>query len=409
MHAMDMSHPNLLAFVKRIHGIGPKLFLGGIAEPFLGDQEKCLLNLLTVMENSIEDYFCLMEYFLKSKQPVVDGGRFRAAGTDFDTILLTPLVMDFGLKDIKTDTFYDVAIGKPVVEQSADILRAIAKYCSYEVVAKGSERTDVQFVDRVPGAKRLFEIYAFLGLNTRNFEQDRLENLLQRCFGNYTGQRSDLFANMGGFSDIEDNAEDFRDAIHSVQSNMFGGIKVYPPLGFDPWPSEAAELAKVRTLYRFCQEKQIPITAHCSDGGFVTVDNAKELSSPDKWEQVLNEFQLLKLNFAHFGNQEEFFGLIHPHAWRNKIIKLAKYFDHVYTDISCLAFDDDFYEDLAEILEENPGLVDKVMFGSDYMINLQWIGSYNEYLQAFRDTDKLTDEQKMKICSGNPERFLFRE
>lgn len=31
----------------------------------------------------------------------------------------------------------------------------------------------------------------------------------------------------------------------------------------------------------------------------------------------------------------------------------------------------------------------------------------NEYLHAFRDTDKLTDEQKMKICSTNPERFLF--
>jgi hypothetical protein len=409
MHAMDLSHPNLLAFMERISGLGPKLLLGGLAEPFLHEREERLVNLLTVMENSVEDYFCLMEYFLKSKEPVITDGVLRTAGTDFKTILLTPLIMDFGLKNIKTKTFYDVAIGKPVVEQSADVLRAIAKYCRCEVVPKGSERTDVQFVERDPAAGRLFEIYPFLGINTRNYELQKLEQILTRCFGGYSGQRADLLGNMGTFGDIEESAEDFRDAIHSVQSNMFAGIKVYPPLGFDPWPGEAAELAKVRFLYRFCQERQIPITAHCNDGGFVTVDNAEELSSPDTWEHVLNEFQLLKLNFAHFGNQEKFFGLIHPHEWRNKIIKLARYFDHVYTDISCLAFDDDFYEDFAEILHDNPGLIDKVLYGSDYMFNLQWIGSYNEYLRAFMDTDQLTDEEKLKICSTNPERFLFRE
>lgn len=403
MHAMDLSHPNLLAFMERISGLGPKLLLGGLAEPFLHEKEEKFVNLLTVMENSIEDYFCLMEYFLKSKAPVVSGGKFRVAATDFETILLTPLIMDFGMKNIRTRTFYDVAIGKPVVEQSADILLAIAKYCKFEVRAKGDDRTDVEFKERIPAAKRLFEIYPFLGLNTRNYEQVRLEELITRCFGGYTGRRVDLLKNMGTFRGIEN----FRDAIGSVQSNMFAGIKVYPPLGFDPWPEETVELAKVKFLYELCERLHVPITAHCNDGGFATVDNAQELTDPAKWEQVLNSYPQLKLNLAHLGKQEKFFGLIHPHEWRKKVITLVSAFEHVYTDISCLAFDEEFYADFADILRLNPGLIDKVLFGSDYMINLQWIDSYNEYLRAFRDTEKLGDEEKLKICNRNPERFLF--
>jgi hypothetical protein len=407
MHAMDLSHPNLLAFLERISGLGPKLLLGGLAEPFLHEKEEKFVNLLTVMENSIEDYFCLMEYFLKTKEPVVSDGKFMAADTAFETILITPLIMDFGTKNIKTKTFYDVAIGKPVVEQSADILRAIAKYCKFEIEARGSDRTDVKFVERKSGAERLFEIYPFLGINTRNYEQNRLEELITRCFGEYSGKRADLLKNMGTFSGVVNNVENFRDAISNVKSNMFAGIKVYPPLGFDPWPDETAELAKVEFLYKFCQDRRVPITAHCNDGGFATVDNAQELTNPEKWEQVLNEYPQLKLNLAHLGKQEKFFGLIHPHEWRKKVITLVNSFEHVYADISCLAFDEEFYTDFADILRLNPGLIDKVLFGSDYMINLQWIDSYNEYLRAFRDTDMLENEEKLKICSQNPERFLF--
>jgi hypothetical protein len=40
MHAMDMSHPNLLAFANRIHWLGFKLALGGLAELFLHQEKK---------------------------------------------------------------------------------------------------------------------------------------------------------------------------------------------------------------------------------------------------------------------------------------------------------------------------------------------------------------------------------
>ena len=44
--------------------------------------------------------------------------------------------------------------------------------------------------------------------------------------------RKKLFNAMGKFSGDFENREECK--------NIFAGIKVYPPLGFDPWPEERA-------------------------------------------------------------------------------------------------------------------------------------------------------------------------
>jgi hypothetical protein len=407
MHAMDLSHPNLLAFAERIDGLGLKLVFGGLAEPFLHEEERRLLNLLTVMENSIEDYFILLEHFLKHKEPVPDAnGVFRIGAREFDTILLTPLIMDFGFKHIKTETFYDMALGKPVVGQTVGILNAIRKYCNYEFAPKPGRTGEGTTVPRT--SRPLFEIYPFLGINTRNYDLPTVKELLDRCFGGYTGRRDDLHARMGTFDG----------AIEKVGSNVFAGVKLYPPLGFDPWPAgDEEELAKVRMLYRLCEEKQIPITAHCSDGGFSVDDKAHEYTNPEKWRQVLGAFPRLKLNLAHFGKQGDTVGIPH-HKWRKTVIELVLGHENVYTDISCLAFDDDFYHELDELLggfepETRERLLSRILFGSDYMINLLWADSYNGYLRAFLETGQLGDtreagdEMKVRFCNGNAGRFLF--
>lgn len=403
MHAMDLSHPNLLAFAERIEGLGLKLVFGGLAEPFLHEQEKKLLNLLTVMENSIEDYFILMEHFLKRKEPVPDAsGTIRIGAREFDTILLTPLIMDFGFKNIKTDTFYDMALGKPVVGQTVGILNAIRKYCNYEFSPKAGKPGEGTTVPRT--SRPLFEIYPFLGINTRNYDLDAVKELLERCFSGYTGRRDDLHARMGTFDGT----------IENVGSNVFAGIKLYPPLGFDPWPDEETEeMKKVKFLYSLCQEKGIPITAHCNEGGFSVDDDAKKFTNPEKWRQVLGEFPQLKLNLAHFGKQEKTLIIVPHHEWREHIIDLILTHDNVYTDISCLAFDDDFYHKLDLLLGGfEPGkrerLTSHILFGSDYMINLIWARSYNEYLQTFIKTKQIDDPIKVRFCNENAERFLFR-
>jgi hypothetical protein len=400
---MDLSHPNLRAFVGRISRLAPKLVLSELEAPSPGRVEERLINLLTVMENNIEDFFILMEYFLKNRAPVpAPNGIISLGDREFDTILLTPLIVDFGYKHIKYKTFYNMALGKPVVGQTVDVLNAIRKYCTHEVVPRLGSTQEGATVPRVSPC--LFEIYPFLGINPRNYELGKMTELLHRCFDGYTGRKDDLHANMGSFTG----------AIDEVASNVFAGIKLYPPLDFDPWPRrKSCERDKVEALYRFCESRQIPITAHCSDLGFTVANKADAYTNPRKWRKVLKHYCGLKLNLAHFGDQRKMFGFIPRHKWRESIIDLILTYDKVYTDISCLAFDKDFYNTFDDLLQSHEADRDKlsqrILFGSDFMINLMWANSYNEYLDLFikTKTKHMGDREKVLFCNGNPARFLF--
>jgi hypothetical protein len=48
-----------------------------------------------------------------------------------------------------------------------------------------------------------------------------------------------------------------------------------------------------------------------------------------------------------------------------------------------------------------------MMFGTDYMMNLLWERSYNDYLRRFIQTDKIDEEIKIKMCNVNPAKFIF--
>ena len=358
MHAMDLSHPICLAFIKRLHGVGVDLIFGGVAEPLL---ESKILNLLTVMENDISDYFILMEYFLKTKPPAFCGadGPIRIGDREFDTIVLTPLVVDFGFKHIKTDTFYNMALGKPVDGPTGDNLKAIKKYLNFEFKpTDGDEGTTIPRVSRP-----IFEIYPFMGINPVNYHYDEMKERLDRCFSGYTGQRDDLKTYMGAFDGPPEN----------IGSNVFAGVKLYPPLGFDPWPEDNPdEMRKVEYIYNLCQSMQIPVTVHCSDGGFIASPESADYTNPVKWREVLQSFPNLKLNLAHFGNQGKVLGIIDKDSWRETVIELILAYDNVYTDISCLGFDGGFYEKLKDVLGDPAfaKLSERIMFGTDFMIVL---------------------------------------
>lgn len=405
-HAMNLSHPNLLAFIK---GIGWR-FAGMMAIPGLSTLITLLssryinrsLNLLSVMENDIANFFLLIEYYLKATGTVTDDG-IACDGGSYGTIVLTPLLMDFGYKNIRTQTFYRIPPQKPIVEQTIDVFNGIKKYCEYELVRKGE---DDYAIEKRSG-RAIFEIYPFLGINTRNYETEKTGVMLEKYFGQYAGKRDELRKNMGGFNgDIE-----------AMRSNFFAGIKVYPPIGFDPWPEDdGRELAKVKALYEYCCLKKIPLTAHCSDGGFVLDGkNAGRFTSPARWEKVLTNYPQLRLDLAHFGKQDNRRYLVIPRDdWQRKILELIDNYPHVYTDFSCLGFDADYYRSLRDLIEAQPHpqrekLLQRILFGSDFMINLLWSDSYNDYLETFLQADPaiLSPERKQLFCSANPERFLF--
>ena len=402
-HAMDLSHPNLLAFLHRndLPWYFPIVaMLVSIFPRMLDKYFKKMKNLLAVMENDITDFFLLMEYFLKDERKnILENGKLKIDTMFFDKIVLTPLMMDFGYKNIKTDTFYNIPPKKPIVKQVVDLFNAIKKYSEFELV-KVTEKGEIEYDYRKieNKNKKLFEIYPFLALNTKNYTMEKMRTMLEKYFGDYSGKQEDFFRNMAEFDgDIE-----------NLGSNNFFGIKLYPPLGFDPSPTDE----KVAYLYSFCSEKQIPITIHCSDGGFTVDKNAKKYTDPSNWENILKDEQYskLKINFAHFGKQGKRLVFFPQKKWKKKILELIMQYPNVYTDFSCIAAKEDYYKSLEELSgkqEDYDKIKQRILFGSDFMINLIWSESYNHYLSNFSGTEHISTEDKELFCSINPERFLF--
>ena len=401
MHAMNLSHPHLLAFIRRlnIHQILVlNAILGPIASLLIGMQLKKIDNLLAVMENDIGSFFLLIEDDLKKAQDdkshLLRYGNLRIGGNVYSKIVLTPLMMDFGYKEIKDNPniYYNKPPRKPIVEQVIDVFNGIKKY------SRVSENINKHY--------GIFEIYPFLGLNTRNYGMRRIEKMLDKYFSGYKGSRAQLKNNMGQFAgDIE-----------HLGSNSFAGIKVYPPLGFDPWPDNDNELAKVRYLYDYCCKKSIPITAHGSEGGFVVVPKKelKDYTAISKWERVLSvkKYSKLKLNLAHFPAQARLQGKGSQSKRLREILNLVLNHDNVYVDFSNRAATDKYYVSLEKLVEELPAklrakLKSRILFGSDFPINLLSIESYNRYLNTFSRSPSFNDREKDAFCHTNPERFLF--
>ena len=394
MHALNLSHPYLLALIQRLK-IHRYLVLnsifGPIASLLIGQNLNKIKNLLAVMENDIGSFFLLMEDYLKrdGESPLLRDGKLHIGGNVYAKIVLTPLMMDFGYKDIKDNpnTYYNELSKKPIVEQVTDVFNGIKKY--------KNTRPD-----------GMLEIYPFLGLNTKNYDMDRIKTMLDKYFGRYEGSREEFYKNMGEFDgDIE-----------HLGDNSFAGIKVYPPLGFDPWPNDKEELEKVKYLYTYCCRKGIPITAHGSEGGFVVVpkEEAKGYTSISKWDNILKveEYSKLKINLAHFPLREKVLGIVPKKKRLKQILNLVANHDNVYVDFSNRAVNDEYYVELKSLIDESSGqlktkLKNRMLFGSDFTINLMAVRSYNEYLEIFSRNTILAPEEKDNFCCVNPERFLF--
>lgn len=405
-HALNLSHTDLLAFITRIKW--PLLCMASPLAPLAalicGDKIRNVRNLLSIMENDAGSLFLLVEHYLKKMGTVkVEEDTFDICCLKFDGLVITPLLMDFGYKSMLPDSFYNILPRKPIVEQVVDVFNGIARYCANELVEVANPDGTKAYEVIPRASKAIFEIYPFLGINTRNYDLPRIEKMFDKYFADYRGQYSDFRGNMGKFTgDIEE-----------MGSNFFAGVKLYPPIGFDPWPAgDAAEMAKVDHLYRVCCDRQIPLTVHCSDGGFVLDGRAGEFTSPGRWEGVLSQerFQTLKLNFAHFGKQNrKKYGLFRRNDWRDTLLRLTRDYPNVYTDFSHLTLESDDYRILNDISHKNPHVADRILFGSDFMINLLDIESYNRYLQVFSGTLYFDDADKDKFCHKNPERFLWQD
>ncbi|MFQ5687482.1 MAG: amidohydrolase family protein [Candidatus Scalindua sp.] len=407
-HAFNWSHLNVLVFLKRFKiklllPAGPLVWLYNKINP---DTSRRFKNLLSLLENDLGNYFLLTEYFLKNEHKVVfPDNTFPIGDVKYNKIVLTPLIMDYGYRNIELPgIFYNIPPRKPIRSQVIDVFNGIKFYCENKLILKDDKlKSYLKSYKDTEGGKdnKLYEIYPFLGLNTKHYTDKKVERMLDKYFKDYDGSQQSLYENMGKFNgDIED-----------IGSNFFAGIKVYPPLGFDPWPDDDDEKAKVKILYDYCIDKGIPITTHCSNGGFRVDKNADNYTAPGlKWKTVMENYTELKINFGHFGYQSKLLWLFPRTQWRDSIIELMSKYPNVYADFSCLSLSEKECKHLENLLKEkedtNHELKDRILFGSDFLISLIWTDSYNEYLNNFIGTESL-QSFKENLCSKNPEKFLF--
>jgi len=450
MHAFNLSHPSLLSFLRRqvrdIFGrwrnvsrlrlvlIGIAVFIALLLPLILpltvgwvvfvglrhGRGVKAMvaswkrlrdsaLNLLAVLESEVGSSFMLIENCLRGRNSLLDDEGLHIAGKTYETVVLTPLMMDFGYKaksgqGAAPRFHYDLATGKPIVEQVIDVFNAIKSY--------RDTKTDADLIARFPNlganSRRVFEIYPFLGLNPANYGLDEIEKLLEKYFSDFEDgdakRRDKLFSKLGVFDGDIDH----------LGSYFFAGIKVYPPLGFDPWPEprDGDAHKKVVRLYETCEKKGIPITSHGGKGGFVVAPKQELLAFTDmsKWTAVLGEYQRLRLCLAHLPARAGMLG--YEKKRLEQLLRLVQNAENFYVDISCRATNEEYYRRLRDILDEYSGserekLTSRILFGTDFSVNLMGVDSYSGFINLFSETKHLTDEEKIAFCSDNPARFLF--
>lgn len=292
------------------------------------------------------------------------------------------------------------------------------------------------------------DIFPFLGINP-GIHSNTME-ILERFFGNYNGGNGQK--TYEDYRKCHDNLNDktFEDinCNSSDESNFFAGIKLYPPLGFDPWPMDASDITnqpldylenppegpkgyypklnnqerftnyqvyrkRIKDFYEFCAERKIPIMVHCSQtGGWQSIPSKTmtKFTNPGRWDQVLQDYAL-KICFAHFGEGkgERKYKGEKLGEWQETIYKYIEnrngnYQATVYTDISYNGVNPECYPHYEKIIVNYSKFKDRMLFGSDYLVNLPKIESYNQYLRQFENANF---SFKQQIAVENPFDFLF--
>jgi hypothetical protein len=288
-------------------------------------------------------------------------------------------------------TYYDRPSTKPLSSQVRDVLEGIRSY-------------------RRARGEGFLEIRPFLGIDTRHYSLEELAVYLETAFGDFErgGPEQRAAASSRTFAAMRDYDDS------SPPPGCFAGVKVYPPLGFDPWPDAGVEREKVEMLWSFCQERDIPIVTHCDDQGFrvASLEESWRFSSPLRWEAALRSYPDLRLDFAHFGMQySHSIARFASTEWTDRIVRLMVDFPNVYADFSFNGTEPEYYRWLETYLGKRSGALashieDRLLFGSDFMVNLSKVRSYADYFRIY-EKSPFSDALRARFGHDNPERFLF--
>lgn len=323
--------------------------------------------------------------------PIFYNDEFHLGDRTFKKMVITPLLMDFDYPYIQQQNSYKLVPPHSVDKQAAALIEAIKDYYTSD---KDS----------------LFLIRPYVGIHPENYTMDEITVFLHRYFSNWSGTAHDGLKAAKRLSS-------FKVTEMCVYPNFFGGIKFYPPLGFDASPTNRHLKEKVNYIFGYCEKRKIPIITHCDDQGFrlLPMEKSHILTSPEHWESVLEKYPNLYLDFAHFGRQYYKKNPLknkNSSQWMEKIIDLMIKYPNVYTDISFNAFESNFWGNIFTLAyshseKEQEIIRKKILFGTDWPLSLIKISTASEYIRRF-DKLPLDNDFKYAIVNENPRNFGFR-
>ncbi len=399
-HVMTLSEPDFIAFLTSFQDSVSSILSANATNNYIitpqimkGDQAVITLkNALSAFTQPIGDTFKMMEDDLKglytSKRkaeyapvkPYIQDGTFHFRGMEAEHMLMIPLIMDFSTLDETNENIYYRMKGR-------DRIRAYA-----EATISGIR----EYMKAHPDG--LFEFYPFLGMDPKLHSQGDIEELLETYIN--TTHRFHKH--------------------NEIPEKPCYGIKFYPPLGFRPWPNDKETLEKHRMLYSFCEKNRVPIITHADDQGFrgVSAEEAWANTDPASWRTVLENYPSLVIDFAHFGkqyaiaargNMQSIAARLRHHPdspWFYSIISLMEDFPSVYADLSFTGAYPEFYKELRTFLDDTgKDTAERILFGSDFSVNLFKTESYTEYFSIF-ERSPFTDEEIRMFAEENVIRFL---
>lgn len=322
---------------------------------------------------------------------------------DNTEILITPLVMDF---DVLLEQEMPAQVGKEpsVREQYKRLSKAIAS----------------PIIQNIPNTK----VCPFVGFDLRklhNATNSKLDGFKAFWTANNTLGKSSL---------------------SELESGRLLGIKLYPPIGFNPYPKILPD--KFREFYTWCCEQDIPLTVHCQKGSYSAGKEKENLdmnTTPMNWKRLFKDPDLrkLRINFAHFGGETGTDDMFEPFrtdkdSWTFILIKLLKNHPNTYADISAYNYAKRKHRnDLVKIFEKDAmnefgdgyKLADKLLWGSDVPMVIsdksyregfkakgksEYKHYFNGFLHSINSSKKLTAPQKATIINNmteiNPKNFL---
>lgn len=404
-HVMNIEHPNLLSFFASLDSGIPDLITSGAFSPsyiFTNKNRKGSLmldritNTLTTFDQPIGHTLAMMEDDLKDNfasheeeapkpvKPFIRDGKMHMRDKTYDKMAMSPLLMDFSSTDIsKENLYYPPKKAKKILKYAEDTLAGFDWYRE----------------NRPDG---LFEFYPFIGITPPAHSIEFIEELLETYMTKDHTRKSQF----------------------KKGKQKFYGVKFYPPLGYDPWPTDPKEKAKVTLIYEFCTKYDLPIMTHCDDQGFrgVPPKDAWKFTSPSSYKPVLAKYPTLRIDFAHYGWQ---YNPLHKNPltiisaaankvpdspWFYDVVELMHLYPNIYADFSFSGTNSDFYVQLHNYIKtlgdtEAETVLKRSLFGSDFNVHLLKVESYNSYYRMFEQSP-FSDDEVHGFVQTNPMRYM---